>query len=151
MRGEQTQKGIPGHGYVAKGRPYPYAVLRARVLAAQRPQPRSSATVSLKVLAPPQEPDRGTGGDVGDDGEGDEQRFGQVGLVDLARHKQEGLGVRDGLVNEREDGRVGEVDAGEEGKGVGRVTLDPGYWRCWLVKAAMLLVGTREGKEMNAQ
>lgn len=64
---------------------------------------------------------------MGKHGQGDEEGLGEAGLVDFAGHQEEGLGVRYGAVDERENGGVGDVQAGEEAEGVGGVSLYAGY------------------------
>lgn len=65
--------------------------------------------VPLLVLASAQETDGEARDYVGQDGQPDEEGFCQTGLVELAGHEEEGFGVRDGAVDERYQGGVGEV------------------------------------------
>lgn len=116
--GEQAQEQVPRGGDVAERGPGP------------GPAPADvgvvgdGGAVALEVLLPSDEAQRDARGDVGEDGEADEEGLGDRRLVDLARHDEEGLRVGHRPVDQRDDGRVGDVQAGEHREGVARVALD---------------------------
>lgn len=89
------------------------------------------APVAAHVLAAPQQAQRDAGADVREDGEGDEEGLGERGLVDFARHEEVGFGGRDGALDGRDEGDVGEVEGREDGHGVAGVALQAGD--CMLV------------------
>lgn len=135
VRGEHDCEGITRDGDVAEHGPYPGRGVRCRGWRGLGTCPVPEAgvpvpVVSLLVPTSAQETDGEARGYVGQDGQPDEEGFRQTGLVELAGHEEEGLGVRDGAVDERYQGGVGEVQAGEQGEGVARVALDAGYWSC---------------------
>lgn len=66
--------------------------------------------------------------DVGEGGQGDEQRLRERGLVDLAREEEVGLGGGDGAGGERDQRGRGQVEGAKQREGVGGVALDAGYW-----------------------
>lgn len=63
-------------------------------------------------------------GYVRDEWEGDDERFGDRGLVVRAGKKEVAVCLGDGSCKERDDGCVCYVEGGEDGEGVGGVFLD---------------------------
>lgn len=87
-----------------------------------------AAAVASDVLGAADEAESGARGDVGGDGEEDEEGLGEGGLVDLAGLEEVGLGGGDGCGQQRDEAGVDKVDGGEHGDGVGGVALDAGDW-----------------------
>lgn len=64
---------------------------------------------------------------MGEDGERDDQRLGERGLVDFAGEEEVGFRGGDGAGCEWDYGGCGEVEGGEDCECVGGVALDAGY------------------------
>lgn len=111
MRGHRPGEAVPRHGDVAE----------------RDGDSGGVAAVAPEVLRSPDEAEGNPGADVREDGQADEERFGERGLVDLAREEEVGFGRGDGARNERDEGGCGEVEGCENGEGVGGVALDAGY------------------------
>lgn len=112
MRSHRPGEPVPRHGDVA-----------------ERDRNGGSVTaVALEVLGAPDESQDDAGADVREDGQADEEGFGDRGLVDLAGEEEVGFGGGDGARDERDEGGRGEVEGCEDGEGVGGVALNAGYW-----------------------
>lgn len=112
VRGHRPGEAIPRHGNVAE----------------RDGDGGGVAAVALEVLRAPDEAEGDAGADVREDGQADEEGFGERGLVDLAREEEVGFGGGDGARDERDERGRGEVEGCEDGEGVGGVALDAGYW-----------------------
>ena len=84
--------------------------------------------VAAGVLGAAEQAEGEAGGDVGWRGAGDGEGLGEGRLVELAGLEEVGFRGGDGAREEGDQGRVGEVDRGEDGESYGGVALDAGDW-----------------------
>lgn len=83
--------------------------------------------VALEGLAAAVEAQGDARGDVGGEGQGDEQRLGDGGLVVGPGEEEVAVGLWDGAREKRDEGGIRDVEGGEDGEGVRRVLLDAGH------------------------
>ena len=83
--------------------------------------------VALQGMVAAVEAQGNAGGDVGGEREGHEQGLGEGGLVVGAGEEEVAVAFGDGAGEQRYDGRVCDVERGEDGEGIRRVALHAGH------------------------
>ena len=117
MEPRQRHKRIPQRTCPAQRRPRNRASVPARF-----------GAVALQCLAPAVQAQSDARGDVCDEREGDEEGFGDGGLVVRPCEQERAVCGVNGAGEEGDEGGVGDVEGGEDGEGVGGVALGACYW-----------------------
>jgi hypothetical protein len=85
--------------------------------------------VSAQRLPSAVESERDAGAHVREEGDGYEEGFCEAGLVVWPCEEEVAVAFGDGSGEEGYKRRIGDVEGGEDGKGVGGVFLDARNWR----------------------